>query len=258
MASHLRLTLLGVGAMNSPRYAPAGLLLRHRRRSVAFDAGPGADPPPRLDGWLVTDERAELGSALRRMAADHDVPLRMGDLDLGDLRIRACPVIHTSHPTCGYRIELDGTVVVWAPEFWTFPTWAAGADLMFAEAAGWDRRIRFRGGVGGHAHVQEIGPEAVRHRIRRLVYAHIGRPCLRAMDAGRRPGWGEWGREGRTYTLPPAGAGVPEETAGRPAPTGSPSDTGDETPDEKAGPAVEEEAVRSHAEDDADATPPGE
>ncbi|MHA5048312.1 hypothetical protein [Streptomyces sp. SD15] len=36
------------------------------------------------------------------------------------------------------------------------------------------------------------------------VYAHIGRPCLRAMDAGPKPTWGEWGREGRTYSLTPS------------------------------------------------------
>jgi len=28
-------------------------------------------------------------------------------------------------------------------------------------------------------------------------------PCLRAMDAGLKPEWGEWGREGRTYSLTP-------------------------------------------------------
>jgi hypothetical protein len=38
--------------------------------------------------------------------------------------------------------------------------------------------------------------------ITRLVYAHIGRPAIRAMDAGLRPPFGEWGIEGRTYTLP--------------------------------------------------------
>lgn len=201
MTARLRCTLLGVGAMNSPRFAPAGLLVSYGGRRVAFDAGPGADPPQRLDAWLLTDEEAELRTALRRMAAEREVIPRMGDLELGELRIEALPVAHTSHPTCGYRITAGGAVAVWAPEFFEFPPWAAGADLMFAEAAGWNRRIRFRGGVGGHAHVLEIAREAVRHQVRRLVYAHIGRPCLRAMDAGLRPEWGQWGREGRTYTL---------------------------------------------------------
>ncbi|WP_274564487.1 MBL fold metallo-hydrolase [Streptomyces spiramyceticus] len=200
---YLRLTLLGVGAMNSPRFAPAGLLVRYRRHRVAFDAGPGADLPQRLDAWLVTDEQAELHSALKRMAADRGVEARTADLELGGLVIHACPVAHTSHPTCGYRIEADGVAAVWAPEFWEFPSWASGADLMFAEAAGWNRRIRFRGGLGGHAHVLEVGREAARYQVRRLVYAHIGRPCLRAMDAGLTPEWGEWGREGRTYSLLP-------------------------------------------------------
>ncbi len=190
--------------MNSPRYAPAGLLLSCGRRHVVFDGGPGAEPPPRprrLDGWLVTDEAAELRTAVRRMAEERGVVARMGGLDAGELRVRALPVLHTSHPTCGYRIEAGGAVVVWAPEFWEFPEWAGGADLMFAEASAWNRRIRFRGGVGGHAHVREIGPEAARCGVRRLVYAHIGRPCLRAMDQGLRPAYGEWGVEGRVYRV---------------------------------------------------------
>ncbi|MFJ6565696.1 hypothetical protein ACIQMV_38870 [Streptomyces sp. NPDC091412] len=203
MAPSLRLTLLGVGAMASPRFAPAGLLVASGRHRVAFDGGPGAEPPEgRLDAWLVTDEHAELRSALRRMAAERGLLPCMTDVDAGGLRVRVLPVAHTSHPTCGYRIEGEAGVVVWAPEFWTFPLWAAQADLMFAEASGWDRPIRFRGGVGGHAPVRDVGAEAARNRIGRLVYAHIGRPCLRAMDAGLTPEYGEWGREGRTYVLP--------------------------------------------------------
>jgi ribonuclease BN (tRNA processing enzyme) len=76
---------------------------------------------------------------------------------------------------------------------------------MFAEAAAWERPIRFRGGVGGHATVSAVAEEAVRHGVRRLVYAHIGRPVLRAMDAGARPPAGEWGVAGRTYSLRWAG-----------------------------------------------------
>ena len=47
-ADHMRLTLLGVGAMNSPRYAPAGLLVEHGTVRVAIDGGPGAAPAARL------------------------------------------------------------------------------------------------------------------------------------------------------------------------------------------------------------------
>jgi hypothetical protein len=63
-----RFTLLGVGAMNSPRYAPAGLLIEHGRVRVAIDGGLGAEPAGRLVAWLVTDERAELIRELRRLA----------------------------------------------------------------------------------------------------------------------------------------------------------------------------------------------
>lgn len=131
----LRLTLLGVGAMNSPRFAPAGLLLRCPGHRVAFDGGPGAEPPPgRLDAWLVTDEQAELRSELRRRAVGRGVSVRAGDLELDGVRVRCCPVAHTSHPAYGYRIEAGALVVAWAPEFWEFPRWAQRADLMFAEA----------------------------------------------------------------------------------------------------------------------------
>lgn len=202
MNRRLRLTLLGVGAMNSPRFAPAGLLLRHAGQRVALDGGPGAEPPPgRLAAWLVTDEQSELRSQLRRSAAERGVTIRAGDLDLGEVRVRCRPVAHTSHAAYGYRVEAGELLVVWAPEFWEFPVWAAGADLMFAEAAAWNRPIRFRGGVGGHADVHAVAEAAVRHGVRRLVYAHIGRPSIRAIDAGLEPPVGAWGVEGRTYTL---------------------------------------------------------
>ena len=45
--------------MNSPRYAPAGLLIEQSQVRVAIDGGPGAEAGP-LAAWLVTDERAEL------------------------------------------------------------------------------------------------------------------------------------------------------------------------------------------------------
>jgi Beta-lactamase superfamily domain len=203
----LRLTLLGVGAMNSPRYPPAGLLLAYAGTRIAFDGGPGAVPNEMVDAWLVTDEHSELRAVLRRLAAEHgSVPALTGHT-AGDLRVEPHPVAHTSHPTCGYAIRTADRLVVWAPEFWRFPAWAAGADLMFAEAAAWDRPIRFRGGVGGHASVHNIAAQARRLGVRRLVYAHIGRPVIRALDAGLRPPVGEWGVPGRTYHLPVPAAG---------------------------------------------------
>jgi hypothetical protein len=202
VSRQLRLTLLGVGAMASPRYGPAGLLLRFAGHRVAFDGGPGAEPPGRLDAWLVTDERAELRTALRRLAAPLGlVPTAAGYRAAG-LSVEPHPVAHTSHPTYGFAIRAGDRLVVWAPEFWRFPAWAAGADLMFADAAGWDRPIRFRGGVGGHASVRDTAAEAAAAGVHRVIYAHIGRPALRAIDAGLRPPGGEWGVPGRTYRLP--------------------------------------------------------
>lgn len=187
--------------MNSPRYAPAGLLLRHGRHRVVFDGGPGAEPPERLTAWLLTDEKAELRSGIRRLAAARGVEAHAGSLTIGELRIEALPVVHTSHPTYGYLIAAGERRTVWAPEFWEFPSWVEGVDLMFAEASSWNRPIRFRGGVGGHLSVHDVAAEAASHGVRRLVYAHIGRPSLRAMDAGQDPEFGEWGVEGRTYTV---------------------------------------------------------
>jgi hypothetical protein len=175
-ASEMRCTLIGVGAMNSPRFAPAGLLLEYKQARVVFDGGPGAEPEYPPHAWLVTDERAELRTELRKLGALQGVTPAATEFVWQDLRIEPLPVAHTSHPTYGYRIVGDQATAVWAPEFWEFPTWAEGADLMFADAAGWNRPIRFARGVGGHASVYQVSDGAVRYRIQRLVFAHIGRP----------------------------------------------------------------------------------
>src|SRR5437588_115064 len=52
------MTLLGIGAMASPRYRPAGLLVEYASARVMIDGGPGAAPAGRLDDWLVSDARA--------------------------------------------------------------------------------------------------------------------------------------------------------------------------------------------------------
>jgi hypothetical protein len=197
--SRPRFTLLGIGAAASPRFPPAGLLVEHRRRRVMLDGGPGAEAEGRLHAWLVTDERAELMPAIRRAARARGLEPAAGTFEAEDLLIELRPVVHTTHPAFGYLIEAAQSRVVWAPEFLQFPAWAAGADLMFAEAAGWTRPIRFRGGTGGHAAALDVAKEAEAQGVRRLVLAHIGRPALRALDEGHRPPFGEIGQVGRTY-----------------------------------------------------------
>ena len=197
----LRLRLLGVGAMRSPRYAPAGLLVSYRGTRVAFDGGPGAVPGGSVHAWLVCDERSELRTQIRRLARDRDLEPVITPFRRGGLSVEPQPVEHTSHPTVGYLVEAGRRRVAWAPEFWAFPDWAAGVDVLFADAAGWDRPIRFAGGVGGHAAALEVAHEASRREIGRLVFAHIGRPTIRAMDTGARPPFGEFGADGRSYRL---------------------------------------------------------
>jgi hypothetical protein len=197
----LRLTLLGVGAMNSPRYAPAGLLAECGGARVALDGGPGAIPAGRLDAWLVTDERAELIRDLRQLALAHGLVPAARDFIGDGLRIAAHPVVHTSHPTFGYLIEAAGRRAAWAPEFLEFPAWAAGTDLMFADAAGWARPIRFAHGAGGHAAALAVAEQARAQHVGHLVFAHIGRPTIRAIDGEQTAPFGEFGTPGARYTL---------------------------------------------------------
>lgn len=195
-----RLTLLGTGAMNSPRFAPAGLLVEHERSKVMLDGGPGAEPRGPLDAWLVTDARAELIRQIDELAAVLRVAPEVGPYKgAGGLALTPRPVEHTAHPTYGYLIEAEGRRIAWAPEFWRFPPWAGKADLLFADAAGWKHPIRFAGGVGGHVAAVTMAEEARRRGVRRLVLAHIGRPTIRAMDAGERPPFGAYGRDGAVY-----------------------------------------------------------
>jgi hypothetical protein len=166
-----------------------------------FDGGPSATPHGRLDAWLICDVHSELRTPIRRLAESVGVEARVGSYADTHLSIEPLPVVHTSHPTYGYLIRAGEARVAWAPEFLVFPEWAAGSDLMFAEAAAWSRPIRFARGAGGHAPVLEVGEQARRAGVRRLVYAHIGRPTIRAIDAGRRPAYGEFGVERRTYVV---------------------------------------------------------
>lgn len=200
----LRLRLLGVGAMASPRYAPAGLIAVAPSGSVMLDGGLAAIPDETdapVRAWLVTDLRAELIADIRRSASTLGLRPETASYQAADLEVEPYPVEHTTHETWGYLLRWEGRTAVWAPEFWRFPEWAVGADLMFADGAGWSRPIRFRGGVGGHAAASDTAAAARTAGVRRLVFAHLGRPTIRALDAGKVPAFGEIGREGRDYLL---------------------------------------------------------
>jgi Beta-lactamase superfamily domain len=196
-----RLVLLGVGAMNSPRYRPAGLLVAWRGHRVMLDGGSSADPGYPLDAWLVCDERSELMPQIRRRSAELGIRPAVGVFDADDVRLRPLPVRHTSHPAAGYLIETASQRGVWAPEFFEFPQWARGSDLMFADAAGWNQPIRFARGVGGHACVRDVAEAARGAGVRRLVFAHIGRPSIRAIDRGVLPRFGRWGSDGAEFRV---------------------------------------------------------
>ena len=191
--------------MNSPRYAPAGLLVECGSSRVMIDGGPGATTKRRISAWLVTDESSELIREIRKLARVKGLEPKVATYRSEGLTIEPRAVVHTSHTTSGYLIRAAANKIVWAPEFLVFPSWAKGADLMFAEAAGWKRPILFRGGVGGHACVDQVARDARKYKVKRLIYAHIGRPTIKAIDAGERPGFGEFGTDTDVFRLTSAG-----------------------------------------------------
>ncbi len=166
-----------------------------------IDGGPGAAPQGMLEAWLVTDAHADLMREIRALAWPMRLEPEVEAFVHGDFRVSPHAVVHTSHPTFGYRIDINGFRVGWAPEFLEFPDWARGFDLLFADAAGWNRPIRFAGGTGGHASVLDVAEQARERGVRRLIFAHIGRPTIRAIDAGSEPPFGEFGHDGQVFML---------------------------------------------------------
>ena len=195
----MRLVTLGVGAADSPRYRPAGLLVSCAGTRVIIDGGPHVVPKARVDAWLLTDDHAELAAAIRRKARELGLVAKVAPFRAQGLRIDPKPVVHTNHPTFGYELRGGGLKVVWAPEFFEFPSWAKRADLMFAEASSWNRPIYFRGAVGGHLDARSVERAARRAGVKRLVFAHIGRPTIRAMEAGARPSFGDFASDGQVF-----------------------------------------------------------
>ena len=140
----LRMTLLGIGAMASPRYRPAGLLVEYGKARVMIDGGPRAAPAGRLDRWLVTDARCELMPAIRRLARRRGIEPGVGRFERGRLSSRRAA---SRTP----RIPPSAT------------------------------------------------SSARRAKVKRLVFAHIGRSTIRALDRGERFPFGELGKERHVY-----------------------------------------------------------
>jgi len=176
------------------------LLIQYGKTFVLIDGGSKA-PKSVLAAWLVTDEKGELIRQIRKLAGPMGLEPAIASFTSDKLAIAPYPVIHTSHNAYGYTIKANGKKIVWVPEFLKFPRWAKGANLMFAEAAAWNRPILFRGRVGGHASVEQVANGAKKYHVKRLVYAHIGRPTIRAIDEGKRPTFGEYGSEGDVYVI---------------------------------------------------------
>lgn len=200
IAPDVRCTLTGVGALASPRFLHAGLLLEYKSLAIIFDGGEYIPHVVRnAHAWLLTDMRGEHVSKVRQAARRWNVIPSQRRLTVEGVMITPMPVVHTNHPTCGYLIETPYRKIAWCPEYYAWPKWCRNLDLMFSEAAGWDRPIHFAGKVGGHMCVYDIAKKARQNQIKKLVYCHIGRPVLRAMDLGLHPPFGEFGREGGRY-----------------------------------------------------------
>lgn len=72
--------------MNSPRYAPAGLMVEYRYSRVTIDGGSGAAPKGSVKAWLVTDERGELIREIRKLAARMGVEPTTGNIGRPTIR----------------------------------------------------------------------------------------------------------------------------------------------------------------------------
>jgi hypothetical protein len=46
-----------------------------------------------------------------------------------------------------------------------------------------------------------VAAAAREHNVRRLIFAHIGRPTLKAMDRGEQPPFGQFACDGQVFRL---------------------------------------------------------
>ena len=97
-----------------------------------------------------------------------------------------------------------GTIAAMQKAAWLRNWLYHGHLLSGADAAGWNRAIRFARGASGHMAALQVAEQAREHRVARLVFAHIGRPSLRAIDARLPPAVRGMGRAGPHLPAAPA------------------------------------------------------
>ena len=171
----------------------AGRASRCASRSQGDDrtGGPGAEPHGSLDAWLVTDERAELIPAIRPLAAARDSGPRAAGFERNGLAHRDAPpwstrIIRPAATGSGRR----GTASSGLPSSTSFPDGRVAPTSCSRGRPHGTIRSDWPGGVGGHMDVG-VAREARRLGVKRLVFAHIGRPALRALARGERLPFGE-------------------------------------------------------------------
>ena len=172
--------------MNSPRYRPAGLLVCWASHRVMLDGGGSADPGRPLDAWLVSDEHAELMPCVRRRAAELGVAPGRGCIQ-ADAGVAAAGAVHlTSELRISDRDDPAAGRV--------------GAGVLGVTPVGGRGRSHVRR-CGGVEPADPVRPRRRRPRlcarrgggaphtagVRRLVFAHVGRTSIRAIDRGERP-----------------------------------------------------------------------
>lgn len=197
-----KLILTGTGAMDSPR-KDESLLVSYKEHNVLIDAGKKirAKDLPELDAILVCDDKSRYMNDAKRIGEAFDLVPEVGEFSADDLKIIPFPVKHTKHKTYGYRIEARGKKIIYAPEFYIFPSSEVkNADVAILEGSAWNKPITFVGGVGGHAAVLDSWKKAKKAGVKRIIFTHIGKPVERNLEEAKEVGI-EIGEDGQVIEI---------------------------------------------------------
>jgi len=175
--SELKLTLIGTGALDSPRKDEC-LLVEYQGQRILIDAGPDIQPKDvgELTDILVCDPESDFMKDARRLGEKYGIEPGVKSISEDGLKITPFKVKHTSHDTYGYKIEADNKTIIYAPEFFEFPTrQVKNADIAILEGSAWSKPIVFTGKTGGHAAVLDSWEKAKEANVDRIIFTHIGK-----------------------------------------------------------------------------------